>query len=450
MILNKMPPSFSDPLAEQDRDQLLQTVRRLLTEADALSSRIAAVSEIGIAINRTLDLDAILRVVGKQAKWLLDFDHLSVCLPMTDNPAWCVTTLFGPIEEEQVDLTQNSGIQLALQAGQPQLIRSGSTGHFLKAYPSQIIIPLIGDEIVLGTVNFATRKPEHYTQEDMRIGYLLALQLASAIRNARNFAELEAARDELRLRASELEARNKELDAYSHTIAHDLKSPLNSLMLKSELIKMKFGEVLGPEGIKFVDGIKEGGFRMNAMIDQLLWLARLRNVHEALTPLEVKPVVQMAIARFDSLIAEEKITVEYGETFPTVLGHAQWVEEIFANLISNAIKYMGKENHQPRITIRGQAQGETVRYEVEDTGVGITPEDQKRLFEMFTRLHTVKAEGLGLGLSIVQRMVAKQNGQIGVTSQPGAGSTFWFTLPAAPPTSEPVPTSSNEQGQPVI
>lgn len=434
---------MADPLAEQDRDQLLQTVRRLLTEADALSSRIAAVSEIGIAINRTLDLDAILRVVGKQAKWLLDFDHLSVCLPMQDSTSWRVITLFGAAEDSTVDLSKNSNVERALQAGQPQLIRAGSSGSFLAAFPSQIIIPLIGDEIVLGTVNFAIRKPENYTQEDMRIGYLLALQLASAIRNARNFAELERARDELRLRAAELEARNKELDAYSHTIAHDLKSPLNSLMLKGELIKMKYGNILDAEAIKFVDGIKEGGMRMNAMIDQLLWLARLRNVHEALKPLDVKLVAQRAVARFESQLSERKIVVEIAETLPNALGHAQWVEEIFANLISNAIKYMGTDNPTPRIMLRGTAQGEMIRYAVQDTGVGIALEDQTRLFEMFTRLHTVKAEGLGLGLSIAHRMVTKQNGQIGVTSQPGQGSTFWFTLPAAP-------TPSIEQGQPTL
>lgn len=426
MIPNKPPVSFSASLAEQDRDQLLQTVHKLLSEADALSSRIAAVNEIGIAINRTLDLKAILRVVGKQAKWLLDFDHFSICLQEGNTPAWQVNTLFGPAENPTVNLTENPVLARALQSGEPQIVREGSSAPFLGAFQSQIIIPLIGDEIVLGSVNFAFKKPNHYTQEDMRIGYLLALQLASAIRNARNFAELERAHNEL-------EARNKELDAYSHTIAHDLKSPLSNLILKSELLVLKFGETLDPQAVQYIENIKDGGLRMNSMIDQLLWLARLRNINQALNPLEIKPIVQAAVARFDNLLTTQKITVEVAENFSSAVGHAQWVEEIFANLISNAIKYMGSENPQPRISIRGTVQEDKIRYEVQDTGVGITVDDQKKLFEMFTRLHTVKADGLGLGLSIALRMATKQNGQIGVTSEPGVGSTFWFTLPAAPP-----------------
>ena len=118
------------------------------------------------------------------------------------------------------------------------------------------------------------------------------------------------------------------------------------------------------------------------------------------------------------------------------MGHAQWIEEIFANLVSNAIKYMGKDNPDPRISIRGKPEGDMVRYEVCDTGVGIAPDDQARLFEMFTRLHTVNAEGLGLGLSIVHRIINKLNGQIGVESEVGKGSTFWFSLPAAEQTDQ--------------
>jgi signal transduction histidine kinase len=113
------------------------------------------------------------------------------------------------------------------------------------------------------------------------------------------------------------------------------------------------------------------------------------------------------------------------------MGHTQWIEEVFANLISNAIKYMGKDNPVPSITITGFQIHNLVRYEVRDTGVGISPKDQAHLFEMFTRLHTVEADGLGLGLSIVRRIISKLNGQLGVESERGKGSAFWFTIPAA-------------------
>jgi signal transduction histidine kinase len=431
--------SFSLPgeqLEQQDRDQLLRTVRRLLVEADALSSRIAAVNEIGIAINRTLDLEAIQRVVARQAKWLLDFEHCSVCLAPNDGPAdaWKVTTLFGPPEPDTLSLLESENVGPVLSSSQPRLILTGCPSPFLSAYASQMIVPLIADDVMMGTINFATRQPRAYTQDDMRIGYMLALQLSSAIRNARTFEELRRTRDELHTRAAELEARNQELDAYSHTIAHDLKSPLSSIILKSELTAVRYADSLPPPVIEALQMLKTSGLKMNEMIDQLLWLAKLRNVREAAVPLLVDGLVKAAVSRFLPVIEQRGVQIDIMPEMPAALGQAQWVEEVFANLISNAIKYSGENNAAPRICIRGkQVESGMIRYEVQDNGVGISPENQKRLFTMFTRLHTTQAEGVGLGLSIVLRIVSKLGGQVGVESQPGVGSTFWFTLPAAPP-----------------
>jgi signal transduction histidine kinase len=114
------------------------------------------------------------------------------------------------------------------------------------------------------------------------------------------------------------------------------------------------------------------------------------------------------------------------------MGYGPWIEEVFANLISNAIKYIGKDNPEPRIIVRGSRVGSIVRYEVKDNGLGISEKDQERLFEMFSRFHTGEASGLGLGMSIVQRIVDRLNGQLGVESALGKGSSFWFALAAAP------------------
>ncbi|MBC7870130.1 MAG: GAF domain-containing sensor histidine kinase [Chitinophagaceae bacterium] len=426
MVLNRPIGRLED----QDRDQLLQTARRLLAEADALSSRISAVNEIGIAINRTLDLTAIQQVIARQAKWLLDFDHCSVCLQKDDT--WQINTLFGPQEANSAHLLETENVGRALKHGQPQIVREGSPSPVLAQYASQIIIPLVADGILLGTINFALTKSRGYTQDDMRIGYMLALQLSSALRNTRNFEELERTRDELQNRALELEARNQELDAYSHTIAHDLKSPLNNIMLRSEMLASRFSENLPTQALEFLKGMRDSSVKMNEMIDQLLWLAKLRDLKEAVKPVAITPAVNNALLRFAHILEEKGIRVELSPEMPSVLGQNQWLEEVFANLISNAIKYMGKLNPAPRIMIRALLQGDCVRCEVQDTGIGIAPADQARLFEMFTRLHTVNVEGLGLGLSIVHRIVTKLNGQIGVESTLDVGSTFWFTLPSAP------------------
>ncbi|MBP5975195.1 GAF domain-containing protein [Brasilonema sp. CT11] len=189
-MTSSLPVSIGTRLEQQDYQQLLLLSRRLLAEAQALSSRIAAVNEIAITINRSLKLDEILRVVSKQAKWLLDFEHCSVCLSDT-NDYWRIVKLFGPtVEVKFSDTTEMGVVGISLETGQARLIHENPTRGFLSQYQSQIIIPLECDNRVLGTINFAASAARSYTQEDLRIGYLVAVQLSAAIRNAERFEEL--------------------------------------------------------------------------------------------------------------------------------------------------------------------------------------------------------------------------------------------------------------------
>lgn len=187
-------PKMGNRLEDQDREELLLTARSLLAEAQSLSTRIAAVNEIATAINRTLDIDLIFRVVGKQAKWLLDFEYCGICLHSTNS----CTTLFGKhINLDITSLPENGPIKKAFKTAQPQLIQEGFAAGVLSSYASQIIIPLASEGKVLGAIIFATTKPRSYNQEDLRIGYLLALQLSSAIRNAERFQEINRLYSEL-------------------------------------------------------------------------------------------------------------------------------------------------------------------------------------------------------------------------------------------------------------
>lgn len=416
-------------LEEQNPEQLLLTARRLLAEAEALSSRIAAVNEIGIAINRRLDLDKILKVVAKQAKWLLDFQYCGVCLRNRDS-LWAVTDLFGfssPCAPSE--LSQSSNLGYVLRTGNAFLATEKPQSSFLRNYESQMILPLVNDSEVMGAICFAAKSKGCYRQEDVRIAHLLALQLAAALRNARHLEDMRNVEDSLRRYAEELEERNAELDAYSHTIAHDLKSPLTSIPLRTFMIE-KLEPDLKPETIKQLSEIKLTVSRMGGMIDQLLWLAKVRDAHEVAVCVEIAPVVEAAVSRFSDSIEKAGIKIIVEPDLPAVKGHSQWLEEVFANLINNAIKYMGSQNPEPSITVRGIRQGDMVRYEIEDTGLGIAEDQQAHLFEMFTRAHVNQADGLGLGLSIVHRIINNLKGEVGVTSTPGVGSTFWFKLAA--------------------
>jgi class 3 adenylate cyclase len=210
-----------------DREQLIQTTRHLLTEVQALSSRIAAVNEIATAINRSLNLDEILRLVGKQAKWLLDFKHCSVCL--SDDNSCRLITLFGsPVVSDACSSLEDNPISRTLKTGQPQLNPKDYKSSFPEAYASQIIIPLECEHKVIGTINFANIPPPLYTQEDLRIGYLLALQVSSAIRNARHFEEMNLLLGEMNQLYSQLYAERAKsekllLNILPQKIAEELK-----------------------------------------------------------------------------------------------------------------------------------------------------------------------------------------------------------------------------------
>jgi signal transduction histidine kinase len=192
-----------------------------------------------------------------------------------------------------------------------------------------------------------------------------------------------------------------------------------------------FENELSEQAMMCVRTMGVSALKMDQIISSLLLLATLRNAAESITEVKMEPVARAAAERFREQIDQRGIVVDIMPDLPSALGHGPWLEEVFANLIDNAIKYIGKQNQAPRITIKGFTQDGMVRYEVQDNGLGIRPQDRDRLFEMFSRFHKAEGRGLGLGLSIIKRIVTKLNGTLGVDSVHGEGSTFWFTLPAA-------------------
>jgi signal transduction histidine kinase len=234
--------------------------------------------------------------------------------------------------------------------------------------------------------------------------------------------------------AAELAERNNDLNRYTDTVAHDLKTPLAAILNYAEMIKLLYGASLTPEVSTYIGSISDSANVMKDMITHLLWIARLENPEESVYAVNMEQVIQSALRRLDYAINSRgvSIVIETPSHFPPVLGHEVWLEEIVANLLSNAVKYIGENNPNPTIIIRSSRIGTHIRYEIEDNGIGISAEDQARLFHDFTRLYKVQAEGLGLGLAIVHRMVTRMSGDIGIVSEVGRGSLFWFALPVPP------------------
>lgn len=220
-----------------------------------------------------------------------------------------------------------------------------------------------------------------------------------------------------------------DLNAFDYMVAHDLKTPLTNLVLSSEILWDKVSDDLDPDTIGFLDVIRQMATKMNLIINELLVLASVRQQQVVCQALEMTGIVEQAETRLRYMIAESKAEIIKPAAWPKALGYAQWVEEVWANYISNAIKYGGSP---PRIELGSEPQSDgSVRFWVHDNGDGLSQEAINQLFTAFTRLDKVRATGHGLGLSIVKRIVEKLNGTVDIQSDglPGRGSVFSFTLP---------------------
>jgi two-component system, sensor histidine kinase and response regulator len=234
----------------------------------------------------------------------------------------------------------------------------------------------------------------------------------------------------LRRLQEELRRQLLELDAYAHTVAHDLKSPLGVLIGCADILGLGLENIPPAVARNSLDALTRSAYKMNDIIEELLLLATIRQQKEIPAyPLDMWAVVSDVQIRLKTTTPEAEsvgIQLENPEKWPACRGYAPWIEEVWVNYLSNALKYGGDP---ALISVGGEIQGEMARFWVRDRGPGLTAEEQSKLFAPFERLEQTRAQGHGLGLSIVRRIVETLGGQTGVESQAGEGSLFYFTLP---------------------
>ncbi len=305
---------------------------------------------------------------------------------------------------------------------------------------SYLAVPLFVQSELVGTLNFESREPRAFSGAEIAIATEVAVLLAVAIRQAQlheqmrqEISERKLVEETLRYHAVELESQNAELSAFAHTVAHDLKNPLATLIGYAEMLEETITTLPDEVIAEGMHVITQHGRRMATIIDDLLLLASVRQVEELCTePLDMAWIVAQAQERLSLEIDRRQGTIVSPDQWPEAVGYAPWVEAVWANYISNALKYGGQP---PLVQLgAGPVDNGSVRFWVRDNGPGLTPEEQLRLFTPFERLHTSQAEGHGLGLSIVRRIVQKLGGRVGIesTGEPGSGSLFFFTLPSPP------------------
>ncbi|WP_119070663.1 sensor histidine kinase [Aggregatilinea lenta] len=221
-----------------------------------------------------------------------------------------------------------------------------------------------------------------------------------------------------------------ELDAFAHTVAHDLKNPLGLIQGYANMLSTEFEDLSLTEVMQYLDNIELGVDKMVTLIDELLLFASVRRQDSVPSvPIEMKPIVAEAMGRLRWIIQDHDAEIIVPDTWPLAWGYPAWIEEVWTNYLSNAIKYGGTP---PRVELGATVLDDTrVRFWVRDNGGGIAESDLSRLFKQFIRLGDMRVTGHGLGLSIVSRIIDKLGGTVEVESTIGEGSTFSFTLPVA-------------------
>ena len=232
----------------------------------------------------------------------------------------------------------------------------------------------------------------------------------------------------LRQHASDLEAQNAELDAYAHTVAHDLKNPLAVVVAAADVLT-GVGNLTREEVHEYLHQIKDTAFEMNTIIDDLLLLAEVRNADVPLAPVNMHDIVRTVQKRLNFLLKKNRARLVLPPAWPIAIGYAPWIQEVWANYISNALKYGGPA---PRIELGANAEpGGMIRFWTQDHGPGVPVDASSTLFVPFSQLRSRRQDGHGLGLSIVLHIVEKLGGQVGVQNVRGKGALFYFMLPGA-------------------
>jgi PAS domain S-box-containing protein len=268
-------------------------------------------------------------------------------------------------------------------------------------------IPLLDQNVMVSTVQDVTAQ-----KNAERVANLLNAQLEEKV------AE----------RTSQLEAINKELEAFSYSVSHDLRAPLRAITGFSQIINDEYKDVLDNEGIRLFTIIQENACSMDKLILDLLEFSRTGRTDMNKSVVNVQNMVQTAVDHVARDYNKDQFKLDI-KKLPEAWADHSLLQQVWINLISNAFKF-SSSNENPAITIGGDKANGECTYYVKDNGVGFSPEYKDKIFQVFQRLHKAgEFEGTGVGLAIVKRIVYRHGGKVWADSTPGQGSSFYFTLP---------------------
>lgn len=274
---------------------------------------------------------------------------------------------------------------------------------------------------LIGALNvFTLDQVRHFTHEELTLLKGLANQAAQAIANAWLYAQLEATN-------RELARSNVELQHFAYIASHDLQEPLRMVTSYTQLLARRYRGKLDADADEFIDYAVDGVSRMQRLINDLLAYSRVETQGKQLKPTSSEESLKQALANLKIAITENKALIIH-DALPVVMADQTQLVQLFQNLTSNALKFRGEA--PPQVHISTHPKDKEWLFSICDNGIGIEPQYADRIFVIFQRLHTqAEYPGTGIGLAICKRIVERHGGQIWMESQPGQGTTFYFTLP---------------------
>ncbi|MGE0829679.1 MAG: ATP-binding protein [Hyphomonadaceae bacterium] len=279
------------------------------------------------------------------------------------------------------------------------------------------------------------------------VALIALLGLVSIAAYARNAAALERSRDDLtrfneeleravETRTADLAQANAEIQRFAHLVSHDLRAPLVNIMgfanelkrVNADIGEKGFSDTASADIAEALQFIQASTEKMDRLISSILRMAR--EGRRTLTPqaVDMNALIEGSFNAVRNQAAEAQVTLQIEGELPGIVSDRLAVEQVFGNLIDNAVKY-AKKDRPGRVIVRGRRAGANFEFEVQDEGVGIAPQDQQRVFDMFRRAAGADAPGEGVGLAYIRQIVRRLGGAISLQSRPGEGSIFRVTLP---------------------
>jgi PAS domain S-box-containing protein len=242
----------------------------------------------------------------------------------------------------------------------------------------------------------------------------------------RDITERKLVEEKLARYANNLKQSNQELEQFAYVASHDLQAPLRNIVSFTQLLEQQCADSLDDKAREYMQFIVQSGLQMQALIKDLLAFSRVGRQDSKLVHTDCEQILQQVEAQLTSIVQERDARITH-DRLPAVWGVPHEVNQLLQNLIGNALKF--QPGTSPRVHISAERDDMYWKFSVRDWGIGIKPEYQTKIFQIFQRLHVAgEYEGTGIGLALCQKIVTRHGGRIWVESEAGKGATFYFTL----------------------